>query len=129
MFEISPVSFQKQPQNGNKQKITVVDMVSTTVTDLVAGEGLEPTTSGLWAALRGEEAPLSGASLALFAAIHTIASDLRQILQAKSPSDAPRSIRWSFRMGQSMGQTSRRIMEAALAVAAQRYRTMPNGSS
>ena len=35
MFEISPVSFQKHPQNGNKQKITVVDMASTTVTDLI----------------------------------------------------------------------------------------------
>ena len=34
MFEISPVSFQKHPQNGNEQKITVVEIVSTTVTDL-----------------------------------------------------------------------------------------------
>ena len=34
MFEISPISFQKHPQNGNKQKITVVEIVSTTVTDL-----------------------------------------------------------------------------------------------
>ena len=37
----------KHPQNGNKQKITVVEIVSTTVTDLVAGAGFEPTTSGL----------------------------------------------------------------------------------
>ena len=37
----------KHPQNGNKQKITVADMVSTTVTDLVAETGFEPATSGL----------------------------------------------------------------------------------
>ena len=38
----------KNPENGNKQKITVVEIVSTTVTDLVAGAGFEPPTSGLW---------------------------------------------------------------------------------
>ena len=34
MFGISPVSCQKHSKNGNKQKITVVEIVSTTVTDL-----------------------------------------------------------------------------------------------
>ena len=37
----------KSAQNAYKQKITVADIVSTTVTDLVAGAGFEPTTSGL----------------------------------------------------------------------------------
>ena len=37
----------KSAQNAYKQKITVADIVSTTVTDLVAGEGFEPPTSGL----------------------------------------------------------------------------------
>ena len=37
----------KHLKNGNKQKITVVEIVSTTVTDLVAEAGLEPTASGL----------------------------------------------------------------------------------
>ena len=35
MFGISPVSCQKHSKNGNKQKITVVEIVSTTVTDLL----------------------------------------------------------------------------------------------
>ena len=37
----------KSAPNAYKQKITVADIVSTTVTDLVAGEGLEPSASGL----------------------------------------------------------------------------------
>ena len=37
----------KSAQNAYKQKITVADIVSTTVTDLVAEAGLEPTTFGL----------------------------------------------------------------------------------
>ena len=37
----------KSASNAYKQKITVADIVSTTVTDLVAGGGLEPPTSGL----------------------------------------------------------------------------------
>lgn len=71
----------------------------------------------------------SAAAQCFLGIICTISSDLRQILQAKNPSDASRSIRWSSRMGQNMGQTSHRIMEAALAVAAQRYRAMPCGSN
>ena len=35
------------PRAAGNKKITVVDMVSTTVTDLVAETGLEPATSGL----------------------------------------------------------------------------------
>lgn len=35
----------KSAQNAYKQKITVADIVSTTVTDLVAGAGFEPTVS------------------------------------------------------------------------------------
>jgi hypothetical protein len=35
------------PQTVENKKITVVDIVSTTVTDLVAEAGLEPATSGL----------------------------------------------------------------------------------
>ena len=38
---------QKTVQNVCKQKITVADIVSTTVTDLVAETGLEPAASGL----------------------------------------------------------------------------------
>ena len=37
----------KSAQNAYKQKITVADIVSTTVTDLVAEAGFEPTTFGL----------------------------------------------------------------------------------
>lgn len=37
----------KSAQNTHKQKITVADIVSTTVTDLVAEAGFEPTTFGL----------------------------------------------------------------------------------
>ena len=39
--------FAKSSLGRWKIKITVVDMVPTTVTDLVAEAGLEPTTSGL----------------------------------------------------------------------------------
>ena len=35
------------PQTVENKKITVADMVSTTVTDMVAETGLEPATSGL----------------------------------------------------------------------------------
>ena len=35
------------PRAAGNKKITVVDMVSTTVTDMVAEGGLEPPTSGL----------------------------------------------------------------------------------
>ena len=45
----------KSAQNAYKQKITVADIVSTTVTDLVAEAGFEPATFGLWA--RGYNAP------------------------------------------------------------------------
>ena len=38
IFGIYRVSFQKHPRNGDKQKITVVEIVSTTVTDLVPME-------------------------------------------------------------------------------------------
>jgi hypothetical protein len=34
-------------RTGINKKITVANIVSTTVTDLVAGTGLEPATSGL----------------------------------------------------------------------------------
>ena len=47
MFRKSQISRRKRLQNRRKQKVTVADIVSTTVTDLVAGEGLEPPTSGL----------------------------------------------------------------------------------
>jgi hypothetical protein len=47
MFRKSLFSRRKRLQNSRKQKITVADIVSTTVTDLVAEEGFEPTTFGL----------------------------------------------------------------------------------
>ena len=47
MFPKSPISRRKRLQNSRKQKITVADIVSTTVTYLVAEEGFEPTTFGL----------------------------------------------------------------------------------
>ena len=43
----TPDFIQKSAQNTHKQKITVADIVSTTVTDLVAEAGFEPTTFGL----------------------------------------------------------------------------------
>ena len=46
-----PVSCQKRLKNDNKQKITVVEIVSTTVTVFIAGDGFEPTTDRLCAAL------------------------------------------------------------------------------
>lgn len=45
--ENPPFSDRKHLQDSRKQKITVVEIVSTTVTDLVAEEGFEPTTFGL----------------------------------------------------------------------------------
>lgn len=47
MFRKSLISRRKHLQDSRKQKITVADIVSTTVTDMVAEEGFEPTTFGL----------------------------------------------------------------------------------
>ena len=47
MFGKSPAFRKNHSSDDGKQKITVADIVSTTVTDLVAETGLEPATSGL----------------------------------------------------------------------------------
>ena len=44
---ISQLLPENRSKNSYQQKITVAELVSTTVTDLVAGTGLEPATSGL----------------------------------------------------------------------------------